>query len=209
MNKKDIQNSEREKIIQLSKNKFFEEGFHKVSIDELAKEFRVSKKTIYKHFPTKEKLVFSVIHGHLNETSGKILKIMDSKQNIIRKLIAVFETVHNAYKATSKKLLTDIQNHNPKLWEYIDDFRRDKLYYVMSEAIKQGKKNKLFVDADPDIILQIFTGAIRAVINPEFLVDHSISSREAFFTTTELLLNGILTNKGKTIFKKSKIGEMK
>lgn len=209
MNKKEVNNSEKEKIILLSKNKFFEEGFHKVSIDELAREFRVSKKTIYKHFPSKEKLVFSVIHDHLNGTSEKILEIMDSKQNAIEKLIAVFETAHNAYKATGKKLLADIQNYNPKLWKYIDDFRRDKLHYVMSEAIKQGRKNKLFVDADPEIILQIFTGAIRAVINPEFLVNHSISSKEAFFTITELLLNGILTNKGKTIYKKSKIGELK
>ncbi|MBL7128958.1 MAG: helix-turn-helix transcriptional regulator, partial [Ignavibacteria bacterium] len=48
---------DRDKILNFARQKFHREGFYKISMDEIAKELHVSKKTIYKYFPSKEKLL--------------------------------------------------------------------------------------------------------------------------------------------------------
>ena len=47
----------KEKIIEASRNLFHQFGFKKVSMDEIAKEAGVTKKTIYMYFNSKEELL--------------------------------------------------------------------------------------------------------------------------------------------------------
>ena len=55
MNEPDILHSEqeRERILNYSINKFHAEGFYKTSMDEIARDLQISKKTIYKYFQSK------------------------------------------------------------------------------------------------------------------------------------------------------------
>ena len=52
----------KDKIVELGEEKFFREGFYKTRMDDVAIELRMSKKTIYKYFPTKTDLVMEVAH---------------------------------------------------------------------------------------------------------------------------------------------------
>ena len=45
---------EKEKIANYSKDVFFKSGFYKITMDEIAQGLRMSKKTIYKYFPSKK-----------------------------------------------------------------------------------------------------------------------------------------------------------
>ncbi|MBE9503553.1 MAG: TetR/AcrR family transcriptional regulator, partial [Proteobacteria bacterium] len=46
----------KKKIIQTAKKRFFKEGLKKVHMDDIASDMGVSKKTLYKHFDSKEEL---------------------------------------------------------------------------------------------------------------------------------------------------------
>ena len=45
---------EKNKIIERTEDKFFRDGFYKTTMDEIATDLSMSKKTIYKFFPSKE-----------------------------------------------------------------------------------------------------------------------------------------------------------
>jgi len=51
---------EQNKIIELTEEKFFRDGFYKTTMDEVASELKMSKKTIYKFFPSKDDLVTAI-----------------------------------------------------------------------------------------------------------------------------------------------------
>ena len=55
--------SEKDKILNYSKDRFFKDGFYKVTMDNIASGMRISKKTIYKYFTSKESLVESIVHS--------------------------------------------------------------------------------------------------------------------------------------------------
>lgn len=104
---------------------------------------------------------------------------MQSNQNAIEKLIDVLNLVQSNMKQLSMKYIDDIQKHKPKLWNYIEKFRRENLERIVSQTIEAGKKEGLFEDVDPEIVFRVFYGAVRNVIIPEFLIANPISSEEA------------------------------
>lgn len=196
----------REKILEIARHKFFTDGFFKTSIDEIAREYHISKKTIYKHFKSKDDLLTSVVKKFTGEVTDSIIEIMKSDKNSIEKLLNVLNLIQNSIRQFSLRYVDDIQKHKPKLWNYIEKFRKENLEKIVHQTIEAGKKEGLFNDVNPDIVFRIFYGAVRNVLNPEFLITSPISRDEALNETFEILLNGVLTNEGKKLYKKQKKG---
>ncbi len=201
-NKKDSVSKER--ILEIARHKFFNEGFIKTSIDEIAREYHISKKTIYKHFKTKDDLLNQVVKDFTAKVSDSIIEIMQSKKNAIDKLIEVLNLIQNNMKQISLKYLDDIQKHKPKLWNYFEKFRKENLEKIVNHTIEEGKREGLFEAVDPEIVFRVFYGAVRNVLIPEFLISNPISSDEAVKKTFDILLNGILTNNGRKLYKRQK-----
>lgn len=196
---------EKQKILDFTTEKFFAEGFHKTTIAEIAIELQISKNTIYKYFPTKENLVKSVIEYTINRISTNISRQLSSNENAIVKLVKMLDFLTQNIMKFSDKWLRDLQLHAPHIWKIVDETRQKIMYKNLSLILEQGKKEKFFSDYPSDIILMIFTTSIRAIVNPAFLLHIKYTYRDAVNTTFEILLNGILTEKGKTVFRKIKL----
>ena len=69
--------------------KFLAEGFYKISMDEIAAELRMSKKTIYKNFPQKLLLVEAIMNRVIDGIRVNIDQIVQNEENAVRKLIAL------------------------------------------------------------------------------------------------------------------------
>lgn len=195
-------NPERERILNFVSEKFFREGFYKTSIDSLAAELHVSKKTIYKNFTTKEQIVEEMVHALLNDTSSKIDEIIKSDVTSLHKALKMFEVMGSVTLKLSDNWVKDIQIHMPQLWEKIDEFRTKRAYSIFSNIIEEGKKEGNFIDKPNELIIHLFINSIRSIVNPQFIFMHKFSFREAFQHTFEILFNGILTPKGKKQFDK-------
>lgn len=200
-------NDTKKKIIQIARRKFFAEGFVKTSIDELASEFHISKKTIYKYFKSKDDLLFHVIQDFTKTVTERIVEIMNLDDNPIIKLINVLSLVQNTLQQMSLKYLDEIQKQKPKLLHYIEKFRKENLEKVIYQTIKEGKNQGLFNNINPELTFQIFYGAIINVMTPEFLIKNPITIDDAIDETFEMLLNGILTSEGRKVYKRLKRGK--
>ena len=77
---------EKEKIISFSKDKFLSEGFYKITMDEIANGLRMSKKTIYKYFISKDILVEAAVKLFQSIMQSKIDSIIKSDSNSIIKI---------------------------------------------------------------------------------------------------------------------------
>ena len=92
----------------------------------------------------------------------------------------------------------------PELWKKIDNLRTEYMYANISKIIRQGKKEKLICDFPNEIIIAVFMGAMRFIVDPEFISRINLSVNEAVDNAFAVILNGILTSKGKNIYKKLK-----
>jgi len=194
--------TEQKKILDFTMNKFLKEGFYKTSMDSLASELRISKKTIYKHFPTKEALVESIADKIMQTISNKVDEIVKSDFNALGKAGNLMKQLGTFSLQISDNWLQDLRIHMPSLWEKIDEFRTKKMYGILSEIIEQGKEEGYFIDKPSELVIAVFISSVRSIVSPDFLYHQKFNFQEAFHHTFEILFNGILTVKGKKEFTK-------
>jgi len=193
-------NSEQTKIIDFCKDYFLENGFYKTTMDEIAAHLRMSKKTIYKYYSTKEDLVKETISKFLEFHKKNIGKIINENSNAVIKLNELFNYIGKMIAKINEKFIRDIQTQMPDLWKDIDAFRTKMMTINIGKIIEQGKKEGVFIDKTSAIITGVFISAVRGVINPEFIMANKFSIKMALEETIEIIINGITTDKGKKAF---------
>lgn len=128
--KQDNYNEKKEQIAETFKKHFEHFGFQKTSVDNISNELKISKKTIYKFFDTKEKIFYYVISKVANEYCLKMEKKMDKQ---------MFST--QAEKITY--LVSEIFNEARK-WLKKNDAFEFKYKYEIAEMAFKDAYNKLF-----------------------------------------------------------------
>ena len=201
--KSDSSASERDKIFNYAKSLFLKEGFYKITMDNLAAGLKISKKTIYKYFSSKEVLIESIVESIKNEVSGKLDNIRKSKDNAILKLINLNTLLSTLLIELDDRWINDLRIHFPSLWKEIDEFRTNRLNGTFSKIINEGQKGKLIKNIPAEMVVMIFLSTLRGVINNEFLLNSKFSYRDAIETSLRILFTGILTAKGQKVFQKS------
>jgi AcrR family transcriptional regulator len=173
-------------------------------MDEIAHDLQMSKKTIYKFFPSKEKLVEKIIDDSLYSANNMINAILGTEEDVVTKYVKFMNMYCRIVANSRERWLKDLQLHMPELWQKIDNFRNDKIYSGLSQLLKQGRKEKYIENYPTEIIIACFSSTIRATIDPDFILNNKFSIEEAFIYTFEMLLNGILTRAGREKYQKVK-----
>jgi len=194
---------DQKKIIELTEEKFFRDGFYKTTMDEVASELKMSKKTIYKFFPSKDDLVTAIARHFMEELKSKILPALNSEKNAIEKLAELNQILARVSSKISSKKMEEVRQHYPKLWIEIDNFRTKMMFANITKVIDQGKAEGLFIDYPTPIIMNTLVSSVRSIVNPEFILNNNFSISEAALNVFKVVIGGIVTDKGRKIFNKT------
>ena len=188
------------KIVELTEEKFFRDGFYKTTLDEIASELKMSKKTIYKFFPSKDELVMAIAKFFMNKMKSQILPALSTDKNAIEKLADLINILAKASEKISTKRMEEIKRHYPGLWIEIDRFRTEMMFGNITKVIDQGKKEGLFIDYPTNIVMNVLVASVRNIVNPDFILNNNFSIIEAARYAFKIIIGGIVTEKGKKIF---------
>lgn len=191
---------EQNKIIEQTEEKFFRDGFYKTTMDEVASELGMSKKTIYKFFPSKDDLVMAIAKHFMNRMKSKIVPALSSDKNAIEKLAELINILAKGSEKISSKRMEEIRIHYPGLWVEIDRFRTEMMFGNITKVIDQGKKEGLFIDYPTNIVMNVLVASVRNIVNPDFILNNNFSIIEAARYAFRIIIGGIVTDKGKKIF---------
>jgi AcrR family transcriptional regulator len=191
---------EKDKIIEQIEDKLFKEGFYKTTMDEVASELGMSKKTIYKFFPSKDDLVMAIAKHFMNVMKSKIVPALNTDKNAIEKLAELINILAAASDKISTKRMEEMKRHFPEIWNEIDRFRTKMMFENITKIINQGKDEGLFIDYPTSIIMTILVVSVRSIVNPDFILNNSFSIIEGARFTFKIIIGGIVTEKGSKVF---------
>lgn len=193
----------KENIILYAREIFFSSGFHKTPMDLISSGLQISKKTLYKYFPSKEYLLEEIINRELANALGTVKKLVDSKKNVVEKIIAIFEYYMNRITKLSNQWLKDLRTHTPKLWEKVHSFEICNIYSRLKSLIEQGKRENLInKNLSSDLIIQASIAITHSLIVPSMNIQQEYSLKELIKFIFEFQLNGILNDNGRKIYNK-------
>lgn len=188
------------RILESARDLFFRFNFSKVTIDEIAGGLGISKKTIYKYFPSKEAILQSVVRRLMHHIEGQARKIvMDPEMEYLEKLRRMMKFMGRQTTYLSMPLTREIKRKFPDLWQEVTRFRRDKVQMYMTVLMEEGIRQGIFRDDfNRPLFVHLYINLAMIAIDPEFLTNHSLSASDVFEEIISIIFEGVLTEHGKT-----------
>jgi AcrR family transcriptional regulator len=197
-------NKEKERILNHITKKFQAEGFYKTSMDEIAGDLRVSKKTIYKYFPSKDELLETVCLCTYEEITSDINKILFGNEDVIYKIVKIINLYSKFTLGLSEKWINDLRIHSPHITNNLITKRNKTVTELLEKLFEQGKKEKLFENYPAVIVVNTFNAVLYSLLHTDFIMNNRFSLLEASRYTFDILFNGILTQKGREKYLRTK-----
>lgn len=190
----------KQRILMAARERFLLHGFSKVTTDELTSLLGISKKTLYKYFPSKEALLRGILESFIRETSQRIEDaVQDEALDFVEKLQALLRLLGKQLSRIGRPFMEDLQKSTPELWQEVADFRHEKLLLNFRKLFEEGiRKGKIRSDLDPEFLTMMYSSTIESIINPQMLSTLPVSGSQALTTIIQVYFEGILTDDART-----------
>ena len=194
----------RARIVAAARTQLFAYGYSALTMDELARELGVSKKTLYVYFPSKDALVETI----LDEFSSEVRNLADglftdNTQPFAVKFRRLGEAMMQRFSKLTPHMLRDLQRFAPKIYAKIDEMRRKNIPYVFGQIIREGQAaGAVRTDLDPQLAIEYWRFAITNLMQPEALERLGMQPDQVFKKSINLFFAGLLTSSGRKEYEK-------
>ena len=170
-------------------------GIRSITMDDVARELGISKKTLYKFVSDKSDLVEKVM---LFELLNKRVNPGDfENRNAIEDLFWVNKMINQTIKDTNPSKEFDLQKYYPAIYKKIHDTKTNKIMESMLANLKKGKKEKLYrKDLDEDIIARMYLLRIHRIPHNEIITASEFTSSKFIYEMFVYHIRGIASSKG-------------
>lgn len=193
----------REEIIQRAEKMFMRLGIRSVTMDDIARELGMSKKTLYQHFQTKDQLVEEVILNHLKSSQCQMTFIHQHSENALDEIRQIGAYIISKLNDVSPSVLYDLRKYHHKAWELMTTTQDEYAIQCMKMNLIKGMKEGLFrEDMNPDIVVRIYAKAIHAIVDELALSNSAFSRRELIRELHDYHVHAIATPKGLKLWAK-------
>ena len=173
-----------------------ETGVRAFTVESLAKRLAMSKKTIYKFFPTKEKLIHSIMQFVFNQINSTFNKVMIDEPNPAVQFIKIMETIAKFAGRAPVDKIAELKSLYPDIWREIESFRlshQDDFFTILNNAQLKGLARE---DIDMKIAAIVYINIVNSTFQPEFFLKNDLPIRETIRGFVKIVAHGIFTDKG-------------
>ncbi|MFN8282613.1 MAG: TetR/AcrR family transcriptional regulator [Chitinophagales bacterium] len=182
------------KIFEKARQLFNRIGVRNTTMDDLAKELGISKKTLYKEIDNKADLVKFCVQYDLKEIENKIAQISNSCENAIEELLLIGASINEDLQLYHPTILHDIEKFYPESRQLIEQHKSTFAQKSISTNLKKGIKQGLY---RKDINIEMFTMfQLHLCLLPFQLSNSNYKTRDVYNEILAYNLYAIATPKG-------------
>jgi AcrR family transcriptional regulator len=177
-------------------------GIKSVTMDDVAHELGMSKKTLYQFVSDKTELVQQVVE-HVRQCNFSSMKKKEGTNlNAIEELIEVSQYVNSLMKDHSPAYEYDLKKYYPDIYRSLMSARRKLMYESMIANIKKGKEEGVYrKELDEKIIAKLHLLRIENLQSNEIFGEDEIHSPKFFREVFVYHIHGLATDKGLKILR--------
>lgn len=181
------------RIIQEAREQYMKFGYGKVTMDEIALELGISKKTMYNHFEGKEALLFEVINQLKTEFEGDIQKIENNPPADFKQEIEAVLSVLGNWISRLSNFLPDLKRSVPQAYELLVKYRNDVVLSHGMTILKKGEQLGYVRDgAKSNLALFVFLIAAEKISESKYLQAVPNEMASGFDTQPQPFLKSVL-----------------
>jgi AcrR family transcriptional regulator len=189
----------RQRIVTEARCHFLAHGFRGVTMDDLALELGMSKKTLYAHFASKSLLLKSVIEDKLHAVDADLSRVaLRSSSDFLSAVQQLLACVRQHSEELQPPFLRDMAREVPELFKVVQTRRRALIQRHLGKLLREGRKSGMIrKDITIDLMIEILVGAMDALMNPQRLSQLELSARTCLSAIVTIFFEGVKTGKGR------------
>lgn len=190
----------KDKILEKATDLFLKLGFKSVTMDDLANELGMSKKTIYTYFDNKTRLVEESTSYLFSNITNGINNICSLKHNPIVEMFEIRKFIISNLKDESSSPIYQLQKYYPKIHKSLKKEQFTFMQKCVIENLKEGIEEGLFrKNLDIEFISRIYFSGMTAIKDDDFFPPEQFSKIKLMDNYLEYHLRGIVTIKGEKL----------
>ena len=194
-----------ERILQKTTDLFVRYGIRSVTMDEIAIQLGISKKTIYQFFADKDELVNAVIEQYLEHNRNCCNKDRLAAKNAIHEVFLAMEMVQEMFENMNTSMLYDLEKYHPTAYKKFEKYKYEFLYRVIKENLEKGIQEELYRDdLNKSIITAIRLETMMLPFNQDVFPKNKFTLPEVQQQLMEHYLFGVASIKGHKLILKYK-----
>ena len=172
-------------------------GVKSLTMDDIARELGMSKKTIYQYVDNKSELVQLTLEGYLNEERDSVTRMVSEARNSVDCIIVLVSYFLNQTREFNPYVLNDLQRYYPASWNVLNEYRYNYFKNIIAKNIEEGIKEGLYrPDLDADVISKIYIKGFEILLDQELFPQKDYVFVSVYKEFLNYHLRGIVSQKG-------------
>jgi len=196
-------NEELKNILQKVRELYMKYGIKSITMDDIARELGISKKTLYQYVTDKDDLVGKFIDNEIELRKTGICNCFRVGCNAIEELFEISLYMNKLMREQNPATEYDLKKYYPQHYQKIVRTRREGILDYILLNLKKGKKEGLYRDdMNEEIIAKLYLSRVESIhINDLYTVEE-FTSVKIFLELLTYHVRGIATEKGIKVLEK-------
>lgn len=176
---------------------FMKYGIKSLTMDDIARQLSISKKTLYLYVSDKKDLVKKCIEMAINEDECVMCETLEEHENAIDELMAINKRLSEKLQTIQPAVMFDLQKYYPEAWKLMEDHKQCFVFEMVMKNINTGINQGLYREnANPEIIASIYITLINKIFDSELFPAHKYSFTSLHKEIARYHIRGIASEKG-------------
>lgn len=192
----------REIIVDNATKLFMSRGVKAITMDDIANECGISKRTLYEQFRDKSELLEAFIQSLCRNNNEQVKRIIDNSNNVLEVLLKIHEMQATNAVETYDNLYQEIKKFYPEVYNRSVSQMRETQIASTEQMLRQGQKEGVFISLNTDnvpLTALAITQMIDVVKSAGVLMEPSLSKKDILLSMMIVFLRGLTTEKGRQI----------
>ncbi|MFN4233290.1 MAG: TetR/AcrR family transcriptional regulator [Bacteroidia bacterium] len=187
----------KEQIIIQAFELFMKNGIKSMTMDDIAKNMAISKKTLYQYFSNKDELVNAVLEKHIETDKCNVKNIFNPKNNAIDDLMQIATSINETLKRIHPSIHYDLEKYHPTAWKKFGEYKRNFIYENIKQNILKGIQEGLYrSDINPEIIATLYVSKADVIFDASVFAPEKYAFNRVYLEMLKHHIRGIATKKG-------------
>lgn len=187
----------KQQILEKSEELFMRYGIKSVTMDDLARELGVSKKTLYQYVENKSDLIEQIFQNRVAQEKKDMAAIRETSTDAVEEILRIADYVIAKLRQLSPTTMYDLQKYYRNTWCQMDALHQRHVYKLIRDNIERGMEQGVYRSSlDPDIIAKLYVGKTSLVADEELFPLREYDIEALFKQYISYHINGIASPKG-------------
>lgn len=191
----------RQRILEIAIAQFARFGVRTITMEDLARQAGISKKTIYQEFEDKKDLVKAVFAAILEQDRKRLAFILEQGDGVIEHLVQTSKMMRERLTSINPLVILEVQKYFPEAWNLFESFKQETIQQDLIKVLERGKELGYFrPEIDSKVLARVRLTQVTSAFDPKNFAEPDYNLVEEQMIVLDHFLHGIFTEKGRQAY---------